>query len=413
MAIVFAILLLPVMLAIGGAIDYVNVMRARTALDSAADASALAAAEFAAAQYRANNNRWESAGVTAGQKTFAASIPKRGDISLSHRNVSISVRGQQILATVEYSGTVKTKLLGLVRIPHMNVGNTMTSSVTLAKFTDLHIVIDNSESMGMAASAADEMTIQTKLGTTCFLACHLPGNDTLASYRGAGATLRIDVIKAAVVKSLTALQASSAPGTLRIAVYTFNNNLTRVFPLSASIPAAIAAVNAVDLATDGGGTNITYSLNSLNAMLGTPGKGANAGSPAGSVLLFTDAVQDHEQYRPATGWTNDPNWVPYSPSVYNMWDYQPIDPGGCAPIKAKGYSMFVLNAQYVITSTDLAEQSRYGDIQNVVLPAVPANIQSCSSGAGYFYIANSPAEIVTAVTNIFTSAANTTPRLTN
>ena len=57
MAIVFAILLLPVMLAIGGAIDYVNVMRARTALDSAADASALAAAE-AAAQYRANNNRW-------------------------------------------------------------------------------------------------------------------------------------------------------------------------------------------------------------------------------------------------------------------------------------------------------------------------------------------------------------------
>ena len=75
--------------------------------------------------------------------------------------------------------------------------------------------------------------------------------------------------------------------------------------------------------------------------------------------------------------------------------------------------MFVLNARYVITSTDLAEQSRYGDIQNVVLPAVPANIQSCSSGAGYFYIANSPAEIVTAVTNIFTSAANTTPRLTN
>ncbi len=412
-AIVFAILLLPVMLAIGGAVDYVGVMRARTALDSAADASALAAAEFAAAQYRANNNRWEQAGVTAGQKTFAASTPKRGDINLSHRNVSISVKGQQIVATVEYSGTVKTKLLGLMRIAHMNVGNTMTSSVTLAKYTDLHIVIDNSESMGMAASAADEMTIQTKLGTTCFLACHLPGNDTLTSYRAAGATLRIDVIKTAVVRSLNALQASSAPGTLRIAVYTFNNTLTRVLPLTASLPAAIAAVNAVDLATDGGGTNITYALNTLNGMLGSPGKGVTAAAPAGSVLLFTDAVQDHEQYRPATGWTNDPNWVPYTPSVYNMWDYQPIDPGGCAPIKARGYSMFVLNAQYVITSTDLAEQSRYGDIQNVVLPAVPANIQSCSTGAGYFYIANSPAEIATAVTNIFTSAANTTPRLTN
>lgn len=95
-----------------------------------------------------------------------------------------------------------------------------------------------------------------------------------------------------------------------------------------------------------------------------------------------------------------------------MWDYQPIDPSGCAPIKAKGYSMLVLNAQYVITSTDLAEQSRYGDIQNVVLPAVPANIQACSTGAGHFFSANSPAQITSAVTTMFSSAANNLARLT-
>ena len=66
----------------------------------------------------------------------------------------------------------------------------------------------------MAASAADEMTIQTKLGTTCFP--RLPSSrQRHAGELSAPATLRIDVIKAAVVKSLTALQASSAPGTLR------------------------------------------------------------------------------------------------------------------------------------------------------------------------------------------------------
>ena len=204
----------------------------------------------------------------------------------------------------------------------------------------------------------------------------------------------------------------TAAGTVRVAIYTYNNTLTQVMPLSSNLSAAIAATNAVDLSTDGGGTNITYSLNSLNAILPTPGAGMNAGSPKGAVLLFTDAVQDHEKFTLATGvWANDPNWVPYSPSVYNMWDYQPIDPGGCAPIKAKGYAMLVLNAQYIITSTDLAEQSRYGDIKNIVLPAVDSNIASCSTGAGYYYSANSPTQIMSAVTSMFASAANNYARL--
>ncbi|MCC2101051.1 MAG: VWA domain-containing protein, partial [Hyphomicrobiales bacterium] len=108
--------------------------------------------------------------------------------------------------------------------------------------------------------------------------------------------MRIDVIKNAVIQSLSGLSSSTAAGTIRVAVYTFNNTLTQVFPLSGNLTAAIGAVNSVDLSTDGGGTNITYSLNSLNAILPTPGSGMNAASPKGAVLLFTDAVQDHEQW---------------------------------------------------------------------------------------------------------------------
>ena len=413
-AILFAVALFPILMAAGGAIDYAATMRAKQSLDTLADSAALAAAEFASQQYRNNNASWNALGVAAGQKTFAAGVvPNRADIAVSAPSVVVSLSGQTMTATVSYSASVKTNLLKIARINTVGVTNTMTTSVTVAKYTDLHVVIDNSESMGMAASAADESILQTRLGTTCFLGCHLPGNDTVASYRAAGATLRIDVIKNAVIQSLNGLSTSTAAGTVRVAVYTFNNTLQQVFPLSSNVPAAISAVSGVDLATDGGGTNITYSLNSLNAVLPTPGSGMNASSPKGAVLLFTDAVQDHERYTAATNtWANDPNWVPYSPSVYNQWDYQPIDPGACAPIKAKGYSMLVLNAQYVVTSTDLAEQSRYGDIQNVVLPAVPANIQACSTGAGHFYSANSPAQITSAVTTMFASAANNVARLT-
>ncbi len=413
-AILFAIAMFPIMMAAGGAIDYAATIRAKQSLDTLADSAALAAAEFAAQEYRNGNAAWNARGVAAGQKTFAAGVlPNRADITVGTPGVSISLSGQIMTATVSYAASVRTNLLKIARINAMSVNNSMTTSVTVAKYTDLHVVIDNSESMGMAASAADEAILQAKLGTTCFLACHLPGNDTVASYRAAGATLRIDVIKNAVTQSLNGLLASTAAGTVRVALYTFNNTLQQVFPLSSNLSAAIAAVGAVDLATDGGGTNITYSLNSLNALLPTPGSGMNAASPKGAVLLFTDAVQDHEKFTAATNvWANDPNWVPYSPSVYNMWDYQPIDPRGCAPIKSKGYSMLVLNAQYVITSTDLAEQSRYGDIQNIVLPAVPSNIQACSTGAGHYYSANSPAQITAAVNTMFASAANNITRLT-
>lgn len=417
-AILFAVALFPIMLAAGGAIDYAATIRAKQSLDTLADSAALAAAEFAAQEYRSGNAGWNAAAISAGQKSFAAgTMTSRSDVTIAPPTVSVSMSGQTMSATVAYSAAVKTNVLRIARINTMAVRNSVTTGVTVAKFTDLHIVIDNSQSMGMAASAADENIIQTNLGTTCFLGCHInawAGADTVASYRAAGATLRIDVIKNAVVQALTNLSTSTASGTVRVAIYTFNNSLTQVYPLSSNLSAAISAANAVDLSTDSGGTNITYSLNSLNAILPTPGTGMNAASPKGAVLLFTDAVQDHEEFTLATGvWANDPNWVPYSPSVYNMWDYQPIDPGGCAPIKAKGYAMLVLNAQYVITSTDLAEQSRYADIQNVVLPAVPGNVASCSSGTGYYYSANSPAQITSAVTTMFASAANNVARLTH
>ncbi|MFT4097994.1 MAG: VWA domain-containing protein [Rhodoblastus sp.] len=418
MAVVFAIALLPLILAAGGAVDYAATLRAKQALDTLADSASLAAAEFAAQQYRSGNSSWNAAAVSAGQKAFASgTVIKRGDATVGTPVITVALAGQTMSATVAYTAAVKTNLLKIAHINTMAVQNSVTTSVVVAKYTDLHVVIDNSQSMGMAASAADEAIIQTKLGTTCFLGCHInafPGSDTAASYRAAGATLRIDVIKNAVAQSLTNLMSSTASGTVRVAIYTFNNTLTQVFPLSGNLSAAIAAANAVDLSTDSGGTNITYSLNSLSAVLPTPGNGMNAANPKGAVLLFTDAVQDHEQFTLATGvWANDPNWVPYAPTVYNQWDYQPIDPGGCAPIKAKGYSMLVLNAQYVITSTDLAEQSRYGDIESIVLPAVPGNVAACSSGAGYYYSANSPAQITSAVTTMFSSAANNVARLTH
>ncbi|MCC0002269.1 MAG: hypothetical protein H6871_04435 [Methylobacteriaceae bacterium] len=167
---------MPILMAAGGAIDYAASLRAKQSLDTMADSAALAAAEFASQEYRNGNSNWNAAGVAAGQKAFNAGVvSSRTDISVGAPTITISLSGQIMTATVSYAAAVRTNLMRIAHIDTMNVANSMTTSVTVAKYTDLHIVIDNSQSMGMAASAADESIIQTALGTTCFPG--LPSSD--------------------------------------------------------------------------------------------------------------------------------------------------------------------------------------------------------------------------------------------
>lgn len=423
----FALALMPVMLMLGAAVDYSRSTVARSALNSAADAAALTAVRQAAQAYAAGQSSWQTIGVQAGQSMFTANAATVTGVSVSTPSINISQSGAALTATLTYTGQVPTHFMSLAHVNSVTVGATVSASYTLPyytalpTYTDIHIVIDVSQSMGIGATAADQQTMYNAIG--CTLACHytdIYGDvDNLAAARKSGATLRIDAVKSAIVSALTQASTAAPNSTqVRVAVYTMSNSLTTVHSLSTGISAAINAINGIDLSNtvNQGGTNISYSLQQLNSLLATPGNGKSAGSPQGVVMLITDGVQDSTIELYNNGKSSpfyviqDPHFVVYAPDeTFTQFAGNPIEQGldysKCAPIKTKGYTMITLDVQYVVPTVGLSvdDQARYGFISNSLLPYMSANMTSCATSGAYAYSANSPTQIAAALISMFTS----------
>jgi Flp pilus assembly protein TadG len=404
----FALAIIPVMLAVGAAIDYGRSASIKNALNAAADTAALTAAKVAAEQIAANNSSWQAAAVTAAQNVFVGNAQSIGGLAAAPApSVSLSQSGASVVAQLSFSVQVATTVMRVGGISTLNVANTVTATIStpLQNYTDLHIVIDTSASMGLGASSSDQAALSQPTvlgGIGCALACHFTDDvgdtDNLAAARavynpatGTNVQLRIDAVKAAIVNALTAVQNANSTvelAKLRIAVYTFSNALANVYPLQTGVSGAIAAVDAVDLAVSApcsgggsgcavtggaGGTNISYSLQQLAATLAAAGDGSSSTSPLGYVLLVTDGVQDSTYDYQATSGSStntptvDPNWVAYPTSGYTaafpgfVGDpiVEPVDPSQCSAITSAAglnYKLMTMNVNYVVpTGADLSQ----------------------------------------------------------
>ena len=419
-------------------IDYSMALTAKAKLDQAADAAAMAgvvAAQNYVASYTGAGNPVPAALIVAqtqAQAQFnanAGATPGGGVLSIT--NMSFTNSGQVLTGTVSYSLANPTTFAGVLGFKNLTVTGTSTSSMTMQIYTNVNVVIDISQSMGIGATAADQQIIYNATGSTpsgsCVLACHYEGTTTTA--RSAGATLRIDVAKQAIVAALTQLQ--STYGKYQVAIYTLSNALSNVYLLSSNIPGAIAAVNAIDLANtaNSGGTNTTYALSQLNSQLPTPGAGLTQATAQGVVMFITDAIQDSdEKYTWSLPFWDevDSNFVLYGSTYQNTFSgrYGPVtptvqgfDPTQCSPLKTKGYTMMTLDINYVIPAANLQSKPIYSGyfnfIQNSLLPMIPTNMASCATSSATAFSADTPAEITAAVTQMFAIAAATQARLTH
>ena len=276
-------------------------------------------------------------------------------------------------------------------------------------YTDIHIVVDVSGSMGIGATAADQQILQTVTG--CAIACHYDNNtgqrNTLAQARASGAKMRIDVVRDALAAALKTIPNT---GTTRVAIYGLSSSLMTLLPLTSDIAAATAAAAAVDL-TDQyrqGGTNITYTLNQLAAKLSSTGNGLTPLSATGIVMLATDGVQDSSiLYTPdsnglfhySSSPADNPNYVLFSPT-YSQLGIQGTDPSACSPIKAKGYTMMTLETVY-LTPAGASGDGRYQFISGTLAPNITSNLQSCASSKSMAFSATSSSEIAQAVAAMF------------
>ena len=385
-AMIFAITLVPLVLAAGAALDYGNASAARTQLDRAADAAALEGARAAAGADRKSI-------ADATFKNLAASV-RTAQIS------GVTVSTTRNTVKVEYAATVATRLMALAGKRSMTIANAAEATSDQTQYADYYLLVDTSASMGTGATPADTQKLINKTG--CALACHQVGvkagngfGDSYSIARAAGINTRIDVARTSVVSMIKSLQSSQTQsGQFRIGIYTFNKRMKPLVPLTSNLGAALNGAQdlildpMLDANISPGGTNVETALQQLNALLPRDGDGSAPGNARKFVLLVTDGLNDNRDYRPYDkSWHSDA--VPVQSRIY------PFNPGACDPIKVKGVELGVLDLTYVPVSgpTFWPEQDNYA---KSMAGSLHAPLRRCASEASLYFPATYSPEIASA-----------------
>ena len=271
---------------------------------------------------------------------------------------------------------------------------------------------------GSAAPVLPVGTTQPRAGAPCAFACHFDtsnpagaGNDYYGIARGTigtttPVTLRFDVVKAAVNTLISTMQTNDlAIKNLKAGVFTFDDNLTQIYPASGeagddwpTITAAIGGPPTVAHGADtgiqpyagnnGGDTNFPTTMAVLASQLTVSGDGTTAATPRKVLFLVTDGVQDYYD-------------------VHGNRQQSAIDPSYCQTFKDMGFAIYVvytpyyplMNGYYLNNMTDIVEGSGAG--------TTTANLQACASAAGNYIAATDQTSLTAALQTFFRLA--TTP----
>jgi Flp pilus assembly protein TadG len=229
--------------------------------------------------------------------------------------------------------------------------------------------------------------------------------------------LRADAVGYAVNQLfITANATEKITNQFRIGLYPFIQNLYAYFPLTATIngsassPGTInyAAANLASLldtnansSLGSGGTHFENAFPTLSSLITTVGDGSATNKTLPYVFLVTDGAEDPQTKGvPGGGWSGSNHATTLSPSSL------------CTPLKNRGIIISVLYIPYQpIQNPNTSFANNEDGYANANIANIPASLQSCAS-PGFFYTANTPADITTALNAMFNHAV-VTAHITN
>jgi Flp pilus assembly protein TadG len=190
-AVIFAIACIPILTAIGCAIDYSLAVRMQSKMQSAADAASVGSISQSAPGYAAaaamTGNGSVAAGVTDANNIFMGNLcgPRPGGCSnvTGYSNLVVSPTvtksGSALTSVVNFTARVPTVFLNVIGYQTMNISGGSTSSAAMSTYLDYYLVLDVSGSMGLPSTTAEAQRMQSinpdnfvQYPTGCTLACH-------------------------------------------------------------------------------------------------------------------------------------------------------------------------------------------------------------------------------------------------
>jgi Flp pilus assembly protein TadG len=413
MAMIFALLLVPITFAVGMTVDYTSAARKRSQLNAAADAASLAAvtpAMMAASDANAQ---------TAATNMFNAQIQKIPGLSLNAANLTVTITDNGLNRNVKvcYKAASTNNFSKVIGQSSFALQGCSTSASSVAPNIDFYLLLDSSPSMAIAATAAgiSTMVANTSHQSGCAFACHETdpaadnlgnpnGEDNYTLARNLGVTLRIDMITNAAqnLMSTATIQEGNNNATYRAAIYTFDVGFNTIQALTSNLSLVKSQAGNIqqlevydnDCLTQSNcnndtDTNSDLALSSINSIMPNPGGGTkSAGDSPQEVMFFvTDGVEDE--------------------AVNGNRVLSLMTTTMCTTIKSRGIRIAVLYLNYLPLPTNLF----YTETVALFQPNIGANLESCASPGLYTQV-NTDTDISTALQNLFLLAVSTA-RLTN
>jgi hypothetical protein len=377
----FALAVVPMIGAVGGAIDYGSFYKARAAAAAAADASTLAAVGYSGFNTEAAKAK------STGLSVFNAQLSTSGKINIDSAILDVVDEGLSRKATLTYTGAVKTSFIGVLGINTIQFSGSSVASVGKAPFMDFYVLLDNSPSMGLGATTADINKMVANTSDKCAFACHDTGSkdDYYSLSQKLGVTLRVDVVRSATQKLIdTAIEQQGTNSNYRIGIYTYGASasalkLTKNAPLQSNLPNAKSQAASVKLMSVNT-KNIDYMYSPHAAMLSQisdeiPSSGDGTTQQQAQKILFyvsdgtTDANLPVGCTKPLTG----------------KRCQMPLDPTKCNEMKSRGVKVAVLYTTYLPLPTNGWYNSWIAPWQS----QISTKMQECASPGLFFEVSPS------------------------
>ncbi|WP_018263439.1 pilus assembly protein TadG-related protein [Methylobacterium sp. WSM2598] len=451
-SLIVAFSLIPLIGMIGLGVDYGMAVGAKTKLDHAADAAALAAVVTAKAYVAANAKNWNvwDIAVAEGQARAAnAFAVNAGSVPFTHfalDPIQLTRSGQTFEATVTYTATVSNNFGPLFGIRTTAVSGRAVATTSVPSYLDFYLLIDVSGSMGLPSTtdgqaqlaALNRIDFFKVYQQGCQFACHFPGfvGYDLAVFNNI--QLRSGAVNVAVCNLIKRAAQPEVANQYRVGLYPFITQMGTLQDLTAdtsalNLKAGCAASNpmvftqlldtgATQLDSNGdpstgvgsGGTHFETSLTSMLATIKANGYGDGSTQikPKPFVFLITDGMQNNQWHSIQI---NGKRYYSGSPSKFSAYPHANWSPGGsdpvpmdwgyCDTLRQAGVTVSVLLIPYIkidftYVKSDIADENNKVNGFSSGLPDVA---RQCAS-PGYFQMADTPEAIDRALDAMFMKA---------
>jgi hypothetical protein len=340
-------------------------------------------------------------GVADAKTIFDGNMAGVTGYTLNSLTPTMTKTASVINSTVQFSADVPTMFLGVMGKSSMTVTGTSTSTANMPLYVDFYLLLDNSPSMGVAATPTDITNLQAKTGG-CAFACHdtslAAGKSNYDIAKANGITTRIDVVRQASANLMdTAQSTQTYSSQFRMAIYDFGGSsatigLRNLFSLSSSLSSAKTAAGNIDLMSVAGqndkytadkDTPFTTIFPAINSAIASPGAGTTS-APLKYLFFVSDGVAD-ESNASCLKTMYNAHWGNIAPRCQS-----PINPALCTTLKNRGIKIAVLYTTYQPpTDTWYSDWvapfnlSPYGPSPN---SEIAINMQSCASPGFYFEV---------------------------